>query len=71
MDLMFPESTSRIRQKWLELVPLIVNAAPLMKNIKIDTLLKAPRFDKIKEDFGKNRSYSFTTKTKLIPLIFT
>ncbi len=61
MDLIFPGATNRIRQKWIELVPLIVAAAPLMKNTKIDTLLKAPRFDKIKEDFGKSRSYSFTT----------
>jgi len=53
MDLIFPESSNMIRQRWLELVPLIVAAAPLMKNTKIDTLLKAPRFDKIKEDFGK------------------
>jgi hypothetical protein len=44
----------------LELEPIIVAAAHLMKNIKIDTLLKAPRFDKIKEDFGKSRIYSFT-----------
>jgi hypothetical protein len=61
MDLMFPEATNTIRQKWLELVPLIVATAPLMKNTKINTLLKAPRFDNIKEDFGKTRSYSLTT----------
>jgi hypothetical protein len=44
----------------LELEPLIVAAAHLMKKIKIDTLFKAPRFDKIKEDFGKSRIYSLT-----------
>ncbi len=40
----FSEATNRICQKWMELVPLTVTAASLMKNIKIDTLLKASRF---------------------------
>jgi hypothetical protein len=43
----------------LELEPLIVAAAHLMKNIKIDTLLKVPCFEK-NEDFGKSKIYSFT-----------
>jgi hypothetical protein len=58
--LIFPQATNRIRQNMLELEPLIVAAAHLMKKLKIDTLFKAPRFDKIKEDFGKSRIYSLT-----------
>jgi hypothetical protein len=37
-----------------------VAAAHLMRKIKIDTVFKAPRFEKIKEDFGKSRIYSLT-----------
>jgi hypothetical protein len=57
--LIFPQATNRIRQNMLELEPLIVAAAHLMKNIKIDTLLKVPCFEK-NEDFGKSKIYSFT-----------
>ncbi len=53
MELLFPNVSNRIRQNWLELVPLILAAARLMKNKKIDALLKAPRFEKIKDDFGQ------------------
>ena len=50
--MMLPGSCNRIRQKWLELVPLIIAAAKLMKNLKIKRLLAEPRFDGLDEDIG-------------------
>lgn len=72
MEIIFSNSIKNIRQKWFELVPHIIIAAPLMKNKKIDALLKHPRFDTIKEDFGiliTTEKLSAFTQTIVVSLI--
>lgn len=52
------ENTSKnFRQKWLEIVPVILAAGKKQRQPNVDALLKLPRFTDIDTNFGNNTPF--------------